>query len=91
MQQHLLESWSKMADYQTIELNNVHWWLPPEILQDIGIVKADDLDLTITEELASCLARILNSAMKRYQHHYPHHAIANNSYRQKQHPKATVL
>lgn len=50
--------------------------------QDIGIVKADNLDFTIIKELASRLARIINSTMGTYQHNYLHHAIANNSYRQ---------
>jgi hypothetical protein len=62
-----------------------------EILQDIGIVKADDLDFTIIKELASRLARIINSTMGTYQHNYLHHTIANNSYRQQHPPKATGL
>jgi hypothetical protein len=59
--------------------------------QDIGIVKADNLDFTIIKELASRLARIINSTMGTYQHNYLHHAIANNSYRQHPPPKATGL
>jgi hypothetical protein len=58
--------------------------------QDIGIVKADNLDFTIIKELASRLARIINSTMGTYQHNYLHHAIANNSYRQQHPPKPQV-
>lgn len=79
-----------MAVYQTIELNNAHQWLPPEILQDIGIFEADHLDHTIIEELASRLARILNTSMERYQHHHLHHARAKDSYRQQHPPQPQV-
>ncbi|CAL4914412.1 unnamed protein product [Urochloa decumbens] len=74
-----------MADNHTMELNEVHRWLPPEILQDIGIVKADKLDLTIVEELASRLVRVLGSTRERCQCHYLHYAWAHNTY-EHQHP-----
>ncbi|KAJ1297118.1 hypothetical protein BS78_01G353400 [Paspalum vaginatum] len=70
-----------MAAYHMIELNNAHCWLPPEILQDIGVAKADDPDLTIIEELASHLVGVLNSTMERHKHCHLHHVRANNCYR----------
>jgi hypothetical protein len=44
-----------MSENQTIELNDAHRWLPPETFQDLGIVKADDSDLTITRNLPRVL------------------------------------
>uniref|UniRef100_K4AMG4 Uncharacterized protein n=1 Tax=Setaria italica TaxID=4555 RepID=K4AMG4_SETIT len=63
------------------ELNEVHWWLPSEILLDIGITKADELDLTIIEELASRLVGVLNSTMERHQRHHLHHDRTSSTYR----------
>jgi hypothetical protein len=81
LHQQLLESLFKMAGCQMMELNEIHWWLPSEILQDIGVAKADELDLTIIEELASRLVGVLNSAMERHQHHHLHHVRTNSTYR----------
>ncbi|CAL4931004.1 unnamed protein product [Urochloa decumbens] len=53
--------------------------------QDIGIVKADKLDLTIVEELASRLVKVLSSTRERCQCHHLHYAWAHNTY-QHQHP-----
>ncbi|KAF0887868.1 hypothetical protein E2562_004072 [Oryza meyeriana var. granulata] len=74
------------------EVDNIHWWLPSEILRDMGIVKnhaAEGHSLAIVEDLATRLTSVLvGSTMERAQHYpFPLHPPARsaNSYGQRFH------
>ncbi|GJN35682.1 hypothetical protein PR202_gb24480 [Eleusine coracana subsp. coracana] len=61
---------STMAFYNSTELDDIHQWLPLEILEDIGITNANELrTMAVIDELASRLNDILGSAMESGQRH----------------------
>ncbi|KAF0887870.1 hypothetical protein E2562_004074 [Oryza meyeriana var. granulata] len=63
------------------ELDDIHRWLPAEILRDIGIVgPAERRCLAVVEDLAARLDVVVGSAVERTQQHHavPPSRVANS-------------
>ncbi|RLN19007.1 hypothetical protein C2845_PM02G26020 [Panicum miliaceum] len=84
-----------MARCHVADHDDVHRLLPPEILEDIGVVKADELQhLAVVEELAARLATVLGSTANVAQCHAvpPTRATASSyQHRRRPHPQVYGL
>ncbi|KAG2551867.1 hypothetical protein PVAP13_9KG446300 [Panicum virgatum] len=83
-----------MARCHVADHDDVHRLLPPEILEDIGVVRADDelQHLAVVEELAARLATVLGSTANAAQCQAvpPTRATAANSYQHRRRPHPQV-
>ncbi|CAL5094105.1 unnamed protein product [Urochloa decumbens] len=59
-----------MAVHCSMELEDIHWWLPHKILEDIDIANPEELRImAVVEELATHLSAVLGSTNIRVQCH----------------------